>query len=242
MDEDFYEQRSFLYRLMYVWPTFFIFRMRIYIGLILSECVCVMAGLGAYPKDYKSTPGGGPKQIVALEKPVSELEYDFETIHNINASGTEKCWTFREAMRNYNMCVQYWMAVIVYKRFPNKKFRTLITLLVSAFWHGVYMGYYVCMLGAPFYLPIEDLYDKLFRKDATGLKRQIIDCAFWVSKFFAFSYMGIAFLLMTLDKIWYYYMSVFHVGYILWISMYVGGLYLMEQKKRNLKKAESKTN
>lgn len=46
---EFYEQRSWLYRLSYVWPTFFIFRMRIYSGMILSECICTLSGFGAYP-------------------------------------------------------------------------------------------------------------------------------------------------------------------------------------------------
>lgn len=47
---EFYESRSVLYRLFYVWPTFFIFRMRIYCGITLAECICISAGLGCYPK------------------------------------------------------------------------------------------------------------------------------------------------------------------------------------------------
>lgn len=34
--------------------------MRIYIGLTLSECVCVMGGLGVYPMFASSQPGHGP--------------------------------------------------------------------------------------------------------------------------------------------------------------------------------------
>lgn len=239
IEDEFYFERSVLYRLWYVWPSFFIFRMRIYIGLSLSECVCIMAGMGVYPKAFKSAPGGGPRNVVALDQPIEEQHFDFETIHNIDAESTEKCWTFREAMRSYNMCVQYWMASVVYKRFPNKKFRVLATLLVSAFWHGVYSGYYLCMLGAPFYLPIETLYDKLIRQKATGTARHCIDVVFWISKFFAFSYMGIAFLLMTMDKIWYYYNSVYHFGYVLWAVLYLVGL-LMYQQDRMSRRRESK--
>lgn len=86
-----------------------------------------------------------------------------------------------------------------------KYFRTHATLLVSALWHGVYPGYYFCILGAPFYLPIEDIYNKLFRKSAEGLTLQCINVVFWISKFFAFSYLGIAFQLLTIDRIWFYY-------------------------------------
>lgn len=34
--------------------------MRIYIGIVLSECVCTMAGLGAYPTKVCPKPGAGP--------------------------------------------------------------------------------------------------------------------------------------------------------------------------------------
>lgn len=233
-ESEFYEERSFIYRLMYVWPSFFIFRMRIYTGLTLSECVCTMAGLGAYPVSVESKPGNGPtKEYIHLsdEKSAEGTDYDFETIHNVDAYTTDTCWTFREAMRSWNMCVQYWMAVNIYKRFPNKKARTVVTLLISTVWHGIYSGYYFCMMLAPFYLPIEDLYNKLYRKEAVGLKRKILDVIFWISKFFAFSYMGIAFLLMTIDKIWHYYGSVYHFGYVLWAVMYGVGVLLTKQKK-----------
>ncbi|TMW45340.1 hypothetical protein DOY81_009580, partial [Sarcophaga bullata] len=50
--------------------------------------------------------------------------------------------------------------------------------------------------GAPFYVPLEDMWNNLVRKDATGVKRQVIDVIFWISKFFAFSYLGTAFLLV----------------------------------------------
>lgn len=236
---EFYEERSFIYRLMYVWPTFFIFRMRIYTGIMLSECVCTMAGFGAYPKVCGNKSGHGPSQDCAsmINNP-DDLEYDFETIRNIDVMNTEKCWTFREAMKYWNMCVQYWMAMYVYKRFPSKKYRTLVTLAVSALWHGVHAGYYFCICGAPFYLPIEDLYMKLFIKDATGTKRRVLNVICWISKFFAFSYMGIAFLLLTIEKIWFYYGSVYHFAYIMWAVMYGVGVLIAKERKAKAKKAE----
>lgn len=236
---EFYEERSFFYRLMYVWPTFFIFRMRIYTGIMLSECVCTMAGFGAYPKACESKSGHGPiKDYSAMISNPDDQEYDFETIRNIDVVNTEKCWTFREAMKYWNMCVQYWMAMYVYKRFPSRKYRTAATLAVSALWHGVYAGYYFCICAAPFYLPLEDLYYKLFIKDATGTKRQVLNVICWISKFFAFSYMGIAFLLLTIEKIWFYYGSVYHFPYIMWATLYVVGVSIAKNRKAEAKKAE----
>ena len=45
-NEDFYETSSFIWRLFYMTPVFFNFRMRLYTGFILSECSCIMAGIG----------------------------------------------------------------------------------------------------------------------------------------------------------------------------------------------------
>lgn len=237
---EFYEDRSFWYRLWYIWPTFYIFRMRIYIGLTLSECVCTMAGLGAYPTTGKATAGGGPNQDYEHNtKNLDTLEYDFETVHNVNVYGVETCWTFREAMKHWNMCIQYWLAIYIYKPFPNKQLRTLVTLLVSAYWHGVHSGYYLCIVGAPFYMPIESLYHNLIRANATGVKRQIIDVLFWISKFFAFSYLGTAFLLMNIDKIWFFYNSVYHVGYIYFAAIYVVGVVLMKMRKGSKSKQDA---
>lgn len=71
-------------------------------------------------------------------------------------------------MKHWNICIQYWLAVNVYKRFPSKKYRTAVTMLVSSFWHGVYSGYYVCIGTAPLPLLLEDVYYKLYLKDGKG--------------------------------------------------------------------------
>ncbi|XP_058448557.1 lysophospholipid acyltransferase 7 [Malaya genurostris] len=239
MSSEFYEERSFIYRLLYVWPTFFIFRMRIYTGILLSECVCTMAGLGAYPKVCENKSGHGPsKDCLSMISDSNAIDCDFETVRNIDVVNTEKCWTFREAMKYWNMCVQYWMAMYVYKRFPSKKYRTLATLAVSAIWHGVYAGYYFCICAAPFYLPVEDLFVKLFIKEATGIKLKVMNVICWISKFFAFSYMGIAFLLLTIDKIWFYYGSVYHFAYIMWATLYVVGVLIAKTRKSKSKRME----
>jgi lysophospholipid acyltransferase 7 len=165
-------------------------------------------------------------------------DYDFETIRNVYIYDTETCWTFREAMKKWNTCVQYWLAMYVYKRFPSKQFRTFATLAVSAYWHGVHPGYYFCILGAPFYVPIEDLYNKLYRNDATGLKRKIMDVICWINKFFAFSYFGIAFLLQSIDKILHYYASVAYCGYALWAVLFLVGKLISMGRKGRTKRVE----
>lgn len=64
--DEFYTETTFWYRVFYMWPVFTTFRMRIYIGLLLSECACTMAGLGAYPVETKPRPGMGPSTNLEL--------------------------------------------------------------------------------------------------------------------------------------------------------------------------------
>ena len=47
-------------------------------------------------------------------------------------------------------------------------FRTVLTMMVSSIWHGVYAGYYLCLMSVPMYLPVEDVYVKI-RNGTTGL-------------------------------------------------------------------------
>lgn len=52
-----------------------------------------------------------------------------------------------------------------------------------------------------------------------------------VFKMFGFSYLAIAFHLLTLKKIWHYYNSIYHFGLILGIVMYVIGVTLLKKNK-----------
>ncbi|XP_017111466.1 lysophospholipid acyltransferase 7 [Drosophila elegans] len=239
LSDEFFNDRSFVYRLMYVWPTFWTFRARIYTGLTLSECVCTMAGFGAYPDESDPNNGEGPrKRYQHLKRDADKHLYNFTTIVNTRVLEVERCWTFREGMKHWNVCVQYWLAVNVYKLFPSKRYRTGATLLCSAYWHGFRPGHYFCIMGAPFYVALEDMWDKLVRKHETGTRRRVIDVLFWIFKWFAFSYLGEAFLLSSFGKIWRFYSSVYHIGYVSWAAMIALGLYLTSQKK----KAERKKN
>jgi hypothetical protein len=50
------------------------------------------------------------------EKP--GLEYDFETVHNIDIWGCELAPTTKQGLRSWNMTVQYWLATYVHRRVP----------------------------------------------------------------------------------------------------------------------------
>ena len=52
------------------------------------------------------------------EKAGKSLEYDFETIHNIDIYGCELAPMTKQGLRSWNMTVQYWLASCIHKRVP----------------------------------------------------------------------------------------------------------------------------
>lgn len=89
---------------------------------------------------------------------------DFETIRNIDVIGVETSYRVRKTMKMWNTTVQYWMAVYVYKQFPNKVLRTPVTLILSSLWHGYSIGYHICIVSVAGYLPFEDIYMKFYNQ------------------------------------------------------------------------------
>lgn len=215
--------------------------MRIYIGLTLSECICIISGFGAYPKSFKSRPGAGPTAIKLLLQPFSENDVDFETILNLDSQAIESSLTLREALRSYQMCLQYWLATLVHQRVPIKQLRYFATFLVSAFWQGRYAGYFLSILGIPLYLPVESLWQKMVDKKSKGMKKSVIEGLLWGSKTFISSYLGMALLMMTSDKIWNYYRSVYYLGHAWGVALYLVGMLLRVQGKTEEKKRERRS-
>lgn len=91
-------------------------------------------------------------------------EINFEAVHNMNVEKVETCITVREAMKVWNTTVQFWMAHCVYKRFPFKPLRTAVVFLLSAIWHGYAPGYFLCIGQIVFFLPMEDIYVKIYKQ------------------------------------------------------------------------------
>ena len=67
-EDAFYQNTHWLYRVFYMTPVFFNFRMRLYSGFVLSECSCISAGLGAYPIGSDPKPGAGPTKLSFLQE------------------------------------------------------------------------------------------------------------------------------------------------------------------------------
>ncbi|KAF2356353.1 Membrane bound O-acyl transferase MBOAT [Trinorchestia longiramus] len=206
----------FMYRVLYMTPVFFMFRMRLYAGFVLSECVCLMAGLGAYPAASCPKPGQGPTDLLALQTSadIDNESFSYETVHNIDEYGSDFSPTVRGGMRCWNMTVQYWLASNIYRRLKAPKpVKEAVTMLTSAFWHGMHSGYYLSMLTVPFILMVEDYYARLIRKRLATQGARVYDWVTWFLKMQWFAYMGMAFLLLDVEPTLRYWHSIGYIGH-----------------------------
>jgi len=244
-EETFYETTSLLYRLFYITPVFFNFRMRMYIGFVLSECSCIAFGLGAYPTSSEPRPGSGPSKFEKLKeiddkKSFSSESYNFEAVHNIDEYRVETVSTFREALRTWNMTVQYWLVVNVYKTFPAKGqlARSLAVMTASSVWHGVYSGYYLSLGSVPFVLAVEDVYDRILRRRLPKKGQDAYDWVSWFMRVQMFSYLGMAFRLLRIDSTMLFWQSIFYVGHVCLPVFYLLGVFVLKPVVKSLLKTE----
>jgi len=243
------QSSGFLWKVFYMMPVFFNFRMRIYAGFTLSECVCIMSGLGAYPVTSDPRPGQGPTKLdklpVAVKEPgeedaVIDDRVNFETVHNIDEWGSDFAPSMREALRCWNMTVQHWLVVVVYKRFPIRSLRTTVVMLVSSIWHGVHPGYYLSLGSVPLCLMVEDFYKHLIRSRLSESGKATYDWANWFIRMRWFDYLGMGFLLLRVDATLAYWSSVFFIGHLSLGVFYLLGLVLVKPLVSKLWKEKDK--
>jgi len=231
--EEWQHSSGLLWKLFYMVPIFFNFRMRIYAGFTLSECACIMAGLGAYPVCSEPRPGQGPKKPELLaecgdpDQPDKEA-VNFETVHNIDEWGADFVPSMREALRCWNMTVQHWLVMVVYKRFPVKSLRTTMVMLVSSVWHGVHPGYYLSLGSVPLCLMVEDFYRRLLRSRLSESGKAAYDWVAWIVRMRWFEYLGMGFLLLRVDATLSYWSSVYFIGHLSLAVFYLLGHVLVK--------------
>ncbi|XP_064462895.1 lysophospholipid acyltransferase 7-like [Ornithodoros turicata] len=232
--DSFYRDHGLIYRLLYLWPVFLSFRMRLYTGFILGECGCIAAGMGLYPSAANAAPGAGPTNLPALvavcdKKNFSREEFDYRTVYNVDESGCEISVTVRDGIRHWNNTVQYWLAVYFYKRLPfNRAFRGVLTMVLSSIWHGLQPGYFVCLVSASAFL-VADRHLELWTQRFRGVRYVVSRLLLWLLKTEAFTYMLAAFLLLDGVRVWRYYSHVYFVGHLYVLLVILWGQFLRDR-------------
>ncbi|XP_022289145.1 membrane-bound acylglycerophosphatidylinositol O-acyltransferase mboat7-like [Crassostrea virginica] len=108
--------------------------------------------------------------------------------------------------------------------------RVAITMTISAFWHGIYPGYYLSFLLVPLILIAEDNMRAAFRHGSPR-RIQCFDWACWFFKMRGFDYMCMGFLLLRLDYTLTYWKSIFFIGHVVTAVFLVTGMLLRKKSK-----------
>lgn len=166
-----------------------------------------------------------------------ELEdINFETVHNIDEWGADFAPTMREALKCWNMTVQHWLVMVVYKRFPYKPLRTAAVMLMSSVWHGVYAGYYLSLLSVPLCLVVEDYYCAKIRRRLEPAGQRLFDWLSWLVRMRWFEYLGMAFLLLRVDTTLAYWRGVYWAGHLslplLWLLAYLVTVFIIPRSPK----------
>ncbi|GAB0202097.1 lysophospholipid acyltransferase 7 [Grus japonensis] len=219
-------ERALPFRLFYMAPVFFAFRMRFYVGWLCAEAACLAAAFGGYPQAARPRPGCGPTCAWPRPQRGEELPpalWDFETIRSIDVLGTETGRRFRGGLRTWNMTVQWWLAHYVHRRGPRgaPALRSAWTMLVSAYWHGLHPGYYLSFLSVPLWLAAEGaaelaLGGRLGRRGtalAHGLQ--------WFLKMRAYDYLCMGFVLLDAAATLRYWASVYFCLHLLPLFIFI---------------------
>ncbi|RWS17045.1 hypothetical protein B4U79_10945 [Dinothrombium tinctorium] len=154
----------------------------------------MLCWLGAYPKEAAAKPGKGPVKIFAYydhKKQVSgeKIIYDYNTIKTCDEFLIEFSGSVRKTVKAWNQPTQYWLLRV----YP-KIIRICATGFISALWHGVHLGYFMCFSLLPLILIAEkpwDRYVKIVLKSSP-----IIFIAFWALKICILAYFAFPFFIL----------------------------------------------
>ncbi|KAH0626481.1 hypothetical protein JD844_001475 [Phrynosoma platyrhinos] len=219
----FYEQ-GLPFRLFYMVPIFFIFRMRFYVAWLCAECACIAAAFGAYPTAAKSRSGGGPTVEYeplsrSADGEASTITYDYETIKNIDPHGTDFCVKVKDGMRYWNMSVQWWLAQYIYKSAPVR-------------------SYVMSFLTIPLCLAAEGAMESGLLKHLSSSGRLYGDWVQWFLKMRAYDYMCMGFVLLTFEDTVRYWSSIYYCIHIGAVAFFLLGKVLGFRRGQGSQKAK----
>ncbi|XP_039262366.2 membrane-bound acylglycerophosphatidylinositol O-acyltransferase mboat7-like isoform X1 [Styela clava] len=181
-----------------------------------AECVCVVAGIGAYPKEMKSKSGQGPTAHFNTSEDTSD--WDFETITNMRCWKHYACCRASEALKEWNSCTQWWLVrhcyIADFIPQKDKMLRLFFTMTISAMWHGLKPGFYILFWTSSFVTISERICDNL-RTGLSDVWKMSLDffmfiCFRWIVIPFA----GLGLLLQEFEPIYEVYKSCYFLHII----------------------------
>ncbi|XP_010864712.2 lysophospholipid acyltransferase 1 isoform X1 [Esox lucius] len=196
VDSRFVSEAPFLTRLSYAFFSIQAARPKFYFAWTLADAINNAAGYGVKGADETG-------------------RVSWDLISNLNIWGIETATSFKKFIDNWNIQTGVWLKTVCYDRAP--RYRTALTFVLSALWHGVYPGYYFTFITA---IPIT--------MAARGVRRNLrphflsshlmklgYDVLTWAATQLCVCYTVMPFLLLAVEPTIDYYRSMyFHVHII----------------------------
>lgn len=177
------------------WPAFLFMlyiimsfqRVPYYFAWTLADAICNLSGFGFRGYDENGQP-------------------QWDLVSNVKAWKVETALNFKETLEAWNCCTMYWLRRVAYDRVP-RGYRTVSTYLLSAIWHGFFMGYYVTFLtGALFTVSARSVRRCLrWRFQGSLFSRRFYDVLTFVMTKIALSYTTFPFVMLHLGPGLYFY-------------------------------------
>ncbi|KAG7470122.1 hypothetical protein MATL_G00136310 [Megalops atlanticus] len=186
----FISQASFLTRLTYAFFSIQAARPKFYFAWTFADAINNAAGYGLKGVNEKG-------------------QVSWDLVSNLNIWKIETATSFKMFIDNWNIQTGVWLKCVCYDRAP--RYRTPLTFVLSALWHGVYPGYYFTFLTA---IPIT-LAARAVRKNIRHyfLSSRAVkfgyDVLTWLATQLAICYTVMPFLLLAVDPTMRYYRSMY---------------------------------
>ncbi|XP_059150013.1 lysophospholipid acyltransferase 1-like [Physella acuta] len=131
VDPEFIANNNFVVRLGYLYISLFLHRSKYYVSWILADAVYNSSGLGYAGKDEKGKPR-------------------WTAMSNVFVWKIETATSLKVYLDNWNILTTHWLRHVCYMRAPF--LNTLLTFVLSALWHGLFIGYYITFVSAAFFV------------------------------------------------------------------------------------------
>ena len=110
-----------------------------------------------------------------------------------------------------------------------------IVLLVSAFWHGVYPGYYVTFMSVPLMIFSDNQLCMMVRPYLKSAKQlYYFEWVRWFLLYRIYEYLSVGFIMLKLDVVWKVYKQNYFIGHILMVLISIIP-FILPKKKHEVK-------
>jgi len=168
-----------------------------------------------------------------------EFEDKFDKFENCKIRICVLDYNFKNRIAYWNRNIHFWLKYYVHLRLIDSVGKTkasLITFIVSAFWHGFYPTYYIFFISI---FILDSIADTLERKvefysyiEHSG--RMPIKILMSFLTLFFLNYNGAVFIIINNSLVWEYLQATYFIGFILEIILFVYVTFILKESKTKL--------